>query len=47
MSVINQMLMDLEKRRAGAGEADALPNQVRPLPAIHPGRNSPQPVLLA
>jgi MSHA biogenesis protein MshN len=33
MSVINQMLQDLEKRRAGATEAAAMPNQVRPLPA--------------
>jgi MSHA biogenesis protein MshN len=32
MSVINQMLMDLEKRRAGASEGAVLPNQVRPLP---------------
>jgi MSHA biogenesis protein MshN len=33
MSVINQMLQDLEKRRAGATEGAAMPNQVRPLPA--------------
>jgi MSHA biogenesis protein MshN len=33
MSVINQMLQDLEKRRAGAAEGAAMPNQVRPLPA--------------
>lgn len=33
MSVINQMLQDLEKRRAGAIEGSALPNQVRPLPS--------------
>lgn len=36
MSVINQMLLDLEKRRAGASEGAALPNQVRPLPATAP-----------
>jgi MSHA biogenesis protein MshN len=33
MSVINQMLQDLEKRRAGATEGAAMPNQVRPLPS--------------
>jgi MSHA biogenesis protein MshN len=36
MSVINQMLQDLEKRRAATGEAGALPNQVRPLPPLTP-----------
>jgi MSHA biogenesis protein MshN len=36
MSVINQMLQDLEKRRAGASEGAALPNQVRPLPPSTP-----------
>lgn len=34
MSVINQMLMDLEKRRASGSEGAALPNQVRPLPRL-------------
>jgi MSHA biogenesis protein MshN len=34
MSVINQMLQDLERRRAGAAEGAAMPNQVRPLPAV-------------
>ena len=33
MSLINQMLQDLEKRRASGGERGALPNQVRVLPA--------------
>ena len=32
MSLINQMLQDLEKRRASGGERGALPNQVRVLP---------------
>jgi MSHA biogenesis protein MshN len=36
MSVINQMLQDLEKRRAATGEGGALPNQVRPLPPLTP-----------
>lgn len=33
MSLINQMLQDLEKRRASAAERGAMPNQVRVLPA--------------
>ena len=32
MSVINQLLLDLEKRRASAAERSALPDHVRPLP---------------
>jgi hypothetical protein len=32
MSLINQMLQDLEKRRASGAERGALPNQVRVLP---------------
>lgn len=32
MSLINQVLQDLEKRRASGGERGALPNQVRVLP---------------
>ena len=32
MSLINQMLQDLERRRASGGERGALPNQVRVLP---------------
>lgn len=42
MSLINQMLRDLDARNAGRGGA-ALPNDVRPLPA---GRASPLPALL-
>src|SRR5688500_3780326 len=37
MSLINQMLQDLEKRRASSAERGALPDQVRALP---PARNS-------
>ena len=33
MSLINQMLQDLEKRRASAAERGAVPNQVRVLPS--------------
>ena len=33
MSVINQLLLDLEKRRASGAERSALPNHVRALPA--------------
>ena len=33
MSVINQLLLDLEKRRAAPGELGALPSHVRALPA--------------
>ena len=32
MSVINQVLLDLEKRRASAAERGAMPNHVRTLP---------------
>ena len=32
MSVINQVLLDLEKRRASAAERGVLPNHVRALP---------------
>lgn len=34
MSVINQMLQDLERRQAGADERRLLPDEVRPLPAV-------------
>lgn len=34
MSVINQMLQDLERRHAGPEERRALPDEVRPLPAV-------------
>ena len=32
MSVINQVLLDLEKRRASPAERGAVPNHVRALP---------------
>ena len=35
MSLINQMLQDLEKRRASSAERSSLPNQVRVLPPVH------------
>ena len=34
MSVINQMLQDLDRRHAGADERRLLPDEVRPLPAV-------------
>ena len=34
MSLINQMLQDLEKRRASSTERSALPNQIRVLPPV-------------
>ncbi|MBC7778623.1 MAG: hypothetical protein H7125_00825, partial [Proteobacteria bacterium] len=41
MSVINQMLQDLERRHAGPADRDALPDEVRPLPALR-DRRSPR-----
>lgn len=38
MSLINQMLQDLEKRRASAAERGAVPNQVRVLPSTEKTR---------
>jgi len=38
MSLINQMLQDLEVRRATSGPNSGLPNEVRPLPAAPPSR---------
>ncbi len=38
MSLLNQMLRDLEKRRASSVERAALPNQVRALPGTTPDR---------
>jgi MSHA biogenesis protein MshN len=38
MSLINQMLQDLEKRRASAAERGAVPNQVRVLPTTEKTR---------
>ena len=38
MSLINQMLQDLEKRRASSSERSALPNQLRVLPPMHESR---------
>ena len=38
MSLINQMLQDLEKRRASAAERGAMPSQVRVLPATEKTR---------
>lgn len=38
MSLINQMLQDLEARRATGGPNSGLPNEVRPLPAAPPSR---------
>ncbi|MBI3936118.1 MAG: hypothetical protein HY323_04010, partial [Betaproteobacteria bacterium] len=35
MSLINQMLLDLEKRRASTAERSALPDHVRALPETH------------
>src|SRR5208282_5937724 len=36
MSLLNQMLRDLDKRRASSAERAALPNQVRALPGTTP-----------
>lgn len=44
MSLINQMLQDLDARRAASGVGTALPNEVRPLPPARPVR---WPLLLA
>ena len=38
MSLINQMLQDLDKRRAAHGVGSSLPNDVRPLPQTHASR---------
>ena len=38
MSLINQMLQDLDARRAAHGPASGLPNDVRPLPQTPPSR---------
>jgi len=38
MSLINQMLQDLEARRATGGPNSGLPNEVRPLPPAPPSR---------
>jgi MSHA biogenesis protein MshN len=38
MSLINQMLRDLDARRAAHGAGNVLPNDVRPLPARRPAR---------
>src|SRR3990172_4344900 len=40
MSLINQMLQDLEKRRASSAERGALPNQVRVLPRTEKSQTS-------
>lgn len=42
MSLINQMLQDLDSRRAASGPKSGLPNEVRPLP---PARRSSGPLL--
>lgn len=44
MSLINQMLQDLDSRRAANGPGSRLPNEVRPLPAA---RRSPWPLIAA
>jgi MSHA biogenesis protein MshN len=44
MSLINQMLQDLDSRRAASGARSGLPNEVRPLP---PAREARWPLLLA
>ena len=38
MSLINQMLQDLDNRRAAHGVGTHLPNDVRPLPQHNPSR---------
>jgi MSHA biogenesis protein MshN len=43
MSVINQMLIDLDRRRASGGERASLPHEVRPLPAAPPLADAPAP----
>lgn len=43
MSLINQMLQDLDARRAAHGVGSALPNDVRPLPVV---QNSRLPLIL-
>ena len=43
MSLINQMLQDLDKRRAAHGVGTSLPNDVRPLPQMNASR---RPVVL-
>lgn len=46
MSLINQMLRDLETRRAGSSEKQSLPNEVRPLPAAGAAERGLTPLLL-
>lgn len=47
MSLINNMLRDLDKRRASDAERSSVPNEVRPLPPEAPRKRSLVPVLAA
>ncbi len=47
MSVINQMLMDLERRRASSAERNRIPAHVRALPGNTPEVSSRMPIVVA